>query len=596
MKRGKRKSILKKISIVVISSLVFTAIAAIGAFYYLFFYMKDQVQESYMKYLEMYAQIVESKLEETSQKGFGIIIDSNIQDRLTEWGELSKKNSPAEADSMELLYRQLLIKKNVEQILFNNMALAGQIRHIEVITPDGSILSSSGGSGFGDQENMERVIDAAKQGKGAAIWLSDSGSNYIIHARSIRGLKAKMTDSPLGTFVMWVDMQKIMRTANDRMPVDDSILIMKDREGGLLFSSDSRFEGGLFTGMRNGSRMDLEGESYLVCTYKSGDLFEYTMLVSAEKIYRPVEQFILALIGVFVFIIFMVVLGTDKISKQIMKPIPRLAQAMKAVETGHFRITDRELLEEGREDEIGDLCRDFVLMTQKIDQLVQENYVKQLVIKETELRALQAQINPHFLYNVLESVNCMAVIARQPDISVMVKSLGNLLREAMSNQEIFHTVEQEMGLIEAYLAIQSIRFESKLSFEMKAEEEVLGWEVPKFFLQPIVENAVVYGIEATGKACRIAISITNEGSSLIAEVSDNGPGMDEATVQSIYDGTIKGKGNGIGLHNIIERLEIMCKGKSRFSILSRPGEGTKVVIELISEERGGEDAFCDDRG
>ena len=203
------------------------------------------------------------------------------------------------------------------------------------------------------------------------------------------------------------------------------------------------------------------------------------------------------------------------------------------------------------------LCRDFVYMTQKIDQLVQENYVKQLVIKETELRALQAQINPHFLYNVLESVNCMAVIAHQPDISVMVKSLGSLLREAMSNQEIFHTIKQELGLIEAYLAIQSIRFENKLSYELMVEESVMNWEVPKFFLQPIVENAVVYGIEATGKGCHIRIQIKSENSRLYAEISDSGPGMDENVIQAIYNGTIKGRGNGIGLHNIIKRLDIM---------------------------------------
>ena len=596
MRIGKPKSILKKISIVVISSLIFTALTAIAAFYYLFFYMKDQIQDSYLKYLEMYAQIVESKLEETSQNGFGIIIDSKIQDRLSEWILLSGQKTVTDADSMNLLYRQLLIKKDIEQILFNNMALVGQIRHLSIITPDGSILSSSGESGFQDNENIEQVIKTADDGNGAACWISDPSTSYIIHARSIRSLKAKMTDSPLGTFVMWVDMAKIMRTANARMPVDDSILIMKDRNGGVIFVSDPRFDGALMSSLKNDGRIDVEGESYLVCSYRSGELFEYYMLVSAEKIYRPVEQFVLALIGVFLLIIFIVVLGTDKISKEIMKPIPKLAQAMKTVETGCFRITDRELLEDNREDEIGDLCRDFVYMTQKIDQLVQENYVKQLVIKETELRALQAQINPHFLYNVLESVNCMAVIAHQPDISVMVKSLGSLLREAMSNQEIFHTIKQELGLIEAYLAIQSIRFENKLSYELMVEESVMNWEVPKFFLQPIVENAVVYGIEATGKGCQIRIQIKSENSRLYAEISDSGPGMDENVIQAIYNGTIKGRGNGIGLHNIIKRLDIMCRGRNRFEIISSPGEGTRVIIELAVQEGEGRDVYGNDCG
>ena len=177
MRIGKTKSILKKISIVVISSLIFTALTAIAAFYYLFFYMKDQIQDSYLKYLEMYAQIVESKLEETSQNGFGIIIDSKIQDRLSEWILLSGQKTVTDADSMNLLYRQLLIKKDIEQILFNNMALVGQIRHLSIITPDGSILSSSGESGFQDNENIEQVIKTADDGNGAACWISDPSTS-----------------------------------------------------------------------------------------------------------------------------------------------------------------------------------------------------------------------------------------------------------------------------------------------------------------------------------------------------------------------------------------------------------------------------------
>lgn len=593
----KRKSILKKINILVISSLIFTAMIAVAAFYYLFFYMKDQIQNSNMKYLEMYAQIVESKLDKISENGFGIIIDSNIQNRLIEWERLLKERPESEAEIMNLKYQQLLIKKDVEQILFNNMAMAGQIRHLSIITPDETGLSSSGGQGFETSEYMKWIIREATERMGAACWFSDpASSDYIIHARSIRGLKFKMTDQPLGTFVMWVDMPKIMKFANNNMPVEDNVLIIKDKAGEFMYISDSRFSKDSLSGLKNGTRIDLNQESYLVCVYESDDLFEYNMLVSAERIYKPVETIILALIAVFLMVIFLVVLGTSKISKQIMKSIPKLVQAMKVVETGKFVITDRELLEEQREDEIGELCRDFVFMIQKIDQLIQENYIKQLVIKETELRALQAQINPHFLYNVLESINCMAVIGNQPDISIMVKSLGNLLREAMSNQEIFHTVGQEIGLIEAYLAIQSIRFENKLSYELKAEEEIEGWEIPKFLLQPIVENAVIYSVESTGKDCHIEIRIRRENCFLVAEVEDNGIGMDEKTIQAIYKGTVKGRGNGIGLYNIISRLERLCKGRGKLKISSRLGEGTCVVIMLEMPEEGGEDVYSIDCG
>ena len=140
------------------------------------------------------------------------------------------------------------------------------------------------------------------------------------------------------------------------------------------------------------------------------------------------------------------------------------------------------------------------------------------------------------------------------------------------------------------------RQENKLSYELMVEESVMNWEVPKFFLQPIVENAVVYGIEATGKGCHIRIQIKSENSRLYAEISDSGPGMDENVIQAIYNGTIKGRGNGIGLHNIIKRLDIMCRGRNRFEIISSPGEGTRVIIELAVQEGEGRDVYGNDCG
>lgn len=572
MKRTKNKSILNKINLVVISSLILTACMVILAFYSVFFYMKGQIQDSYQRYLAMYARIVESKLDETSQKGFSIIIDSKIQSRLDEWNRLSTEEPETEAESMDLLYHQLLIKKDIEQILFNNMALTGQIRHLSIITPDGSVLSSSEDSGLNTYPGMEAVIAAAEERKGANVWISDlQGSGYIIEARSIRGLKAARSDPSLGTFVMWIDLNKIINMTDDSMPFNDSILLMKDKHGNLMYTND---------------KARLDRKKYLTCSYKNGGQFEYDMLLPADEIYEPVRRFILPLIGLVVFVISMVVLATSKLSRQIMEPIPRLANAMKAVETGRFEISDTRLLEEKREDEIGDLCRDFVLMIRKIDQLVQENYVKQLVIKETELRAMQAQINPHFLYNTLESINCMAMIAGQPDISTMVKSLGNLLRESMSNHDIYHTVDQEMMLIRSYLSIQKIRFEDRLDYRMEVGEQVKQWMIPKFLLQPIVENAVVYGVEATGRPCVLSIFVERDENGLRAEISDNGPGMDEDTVEAVYRGTVRGKGNGIGLCNIMKRLELFCEGSSEFRIVSRPGEGTRVIIGLARPKEG----------
>lgn len=289
---------------------------------------------------------------------------------------------------------------------------------------------------------------------------------------------------------------------------------------------------------------------------------------------------------VLLVVLCLMILASKKVSRQIAVPLSQLVVQMESIEKGDFKVDEEALLKNTHQDEVGALCRRFLIMIEKIDGLIKDNYIKQLTIKETQLRALQAQINPHFLYNVLESVNCMAVIAKQNDICVMVKSLSRLFRSAMSNQEMDHRLADELELIQSYVSIQKIRFPDRLDFSMSVDEAVTQCRIPKFLIQPLVENSVLYGVETTGQSCCVQLEVTQLPDDRIRiSVTDDGMGMETQYIEDILAGVVKPHRHGIGIRNIKERIEMVYKGRGDMRIESEVGEGTCIIITVPLNEK-----------
>lgn len=233
-----------------------------------------------------------------------------------------------------------------------------------------------------------------------------------------------------------------------------------------------------------------------------------------------------------------------------------------------------------RNDEIGVLQRDFTIMIQKIDTLIKDDYTKQILIKDAQLKALQAQINPHFLYNTLDSINWMAKLNQQRDISVMVESLGNLLRSAISGKEPIITLKEEVQLLKDYLTIQKMRFGDRLQFQLEIDQQWLSLKIPKLILQPIVENSINYGLENTLGICRITVKAVPDSDCLNITVIDNGPGIPDELLKKLAQGEVKPKGSGIGLQNIDHRIKLIFGEEFGLSVTSELGVGTKVLIRI----------------
>ncbi|WP_162523534.1 sensor histidine kinase [Calorimonas adulescens] len=255
------------------------------------------------------------------------------------------------------------------------------------------------------------------------------------------------------------------------------------------------------------------------------------------------------------------------ISVGVTRPMNVLIAAMKNVESGDLDVR----VDLKSNDEISTLGHGFNSMIERINSLIREVYETNYRRKEAELAALQAQINPHFLYNVLDSINWMAMSYNAKDISLMVTSLAKVMRYSLSGSEDV-LLKDELKCIESYLNIQRIRYGDKFDYTLDFQDEIMEEKVPKFILQPLVENAIIHGIEPKKGPGRISIKGMFEGKFIKIVIKDDGVGM--STTE---------KEEGIGIRNVRERIRLKYGEAYGLLFESKPGEGTNVTVLLPGE-------------
>ncbi|WP_125767605.1 sensor histidine kinase [Lapidilactobacillus wuchangensis] len=227
-----------------------------------------------------------------------------------------------------------------------------------------------------------------------------------------------------------------------------------------------------------------------------------------------------------------------------------------------------------RRDEIGSLYKSFERLLDEIDRLVIKDYQSQVLTQEMENKYLMAQIDPHFLYNTLNSINWIALNHEDEEVSQVVTSLAFLLREKANPKVQYNSIVDELNIVQAYIKIQSIRFGERLVFKVNlpGSTTLENIQIPKLTIQPIVENAVKYGVEKSDRPVKITIRVRLVKQKLIIKVFNDGEGFDPRNVTS--------ESTGVGIHNISSRLKLLYGDKAGISIQSAPHEVTNVLIWL----------------
>ncbi|HPQ46306.1 MAG TPA: histidine kinase [Clostridia bacterium] len=269
------------------------------------------------------------------------------------------------------------------------------------------------------------------------------------------------------------------------------------------------------------------------------------------------------------------------INTDVVKPTAKLIEHMKKLESGRFS----DKIDEVRRDEFGRVFSAYNNMSEEIENLIQELYQEKLVKREMELKILQEKINPHFLYNTLDTINWIAREHNVEDISKMVIALSTMYRKTFNKGRDLISIRDVMTSIACYLDIQQIRYGDSFDYEINCEEGTENLEILNLIIQTLVENAIVHGIEGLSGKGRIEINTSRNGDYLTVSVSDNGNGMSLEKLELIRTSiNASGMESESGLRNVQKRIKLYYGNNFGIDIHSEANAGTKVSVTIPARE------------
>jgi len=411
------------------------------------------------------------------------------------------------------------------------------------------------------------------------------GLQYIISfCRQINDMNN--LNKRLGMLSIDISEKKLSEIYSDVQLGSSGFIFIVNREGTIVshprkeelckYVGDQPYFGEIFRKGEGFSRLKIEGKDMLV-TYYCSPLYNLAfigMVPFAELMretisIRNVLSLVALVVSIFAVVIFF------RIAEGITNPINSIIERMKKVENGDMNV----VVDIQRNDEIGLLGKNFNNMIKRLKYLIEEVYNAQIKNKEAELRALQAQINPHFLYNTLDVIYWTSRIEKAEKTGSLVTALAKLFRLGLNNGNEITTIAKEVEYLNYYLAIQKVRYEKEPNIIINVDPSIFEYKTIKLILQPIVENALIHGIADLGEDGAIEVTGRELDGDIVFTVCDNGAGMSDAKIASIFLNDTDTE-KGYGIKNVHERIKLFFGEKYGLSITSQEGSGTKVEIRI----------------
>lgn len=310
---------------------------------------------------------------------------------------------------------------------------------------------------------------------------------------------------------------------------------------------------------------------------KIGDVDWYLMIdFDKNEVKIQNEQLRNLMITLYLVSTLVVIVISQKIASMVTDRINQLNSVTQSFINNGF--SDYEAIDITYSDEVGALQKSINILMENIDLLVNERFESELALKDAELRVLQAQINPHFLYNILDMINWMALDQEAYDISKATSTLAKFFRLSLAGGSEEITLEQELEHVKLYLDIQNMRYKNAIKYTFDIDENILDYYTLKLILQPLVENAIIHGInEKKLPEGEITIQAYEDFDCIIIEISDNGVGMSASKAKELNNADNE---KGFGVKNINERIQIKYGMSFGLKYKSAQGEGTIVTIKL----------------
>lgn len=438
-----------------------------------------------------------------------------------------------------------------------------------------------------NEETARISCELAEQANGRCIYYNASDEGLMYMAKQI---KDSLTMEPLGILRASIKLsylKKMTITARESLSAriflldnDRNILLESAEDDSVITNRDWTEE---ISGNEGDFSLTTDGQDYNCVYQKSSDtglvvvgiIPKSFLQKTARGLQKTTAMLILA------SIVLCIVLA-NIMAKGIAGPIERTSNAMKQFAGGDFSVR----LPEGRTDEIGAMNSVFNQTIEKIEQLLKQVVEMETVNKDIEFQALQAQINPHFLYNVLDTINWMARKKGEENICHMVTAISNLMRASISNKRSMVYVREEMKYVQDYLYIQETRYGDKFTSYIEVDDKLNELEIPKMTIQTLVENAVVHGVENATWDCFLYVSGEIIDDTAVFTVKDDGIGMSEEQLEKLSaneeepEHEVERTHTHLGVYAVRKRLDYVYHNKAQMSILSEIGKGTKVVLKI----------------
>jgi two-component system sensor histidine kinase YesM len=386
------------------------------------------------------------------------------------------------------------------------------------------------------------------------------------------------------------NLSKIAQICDNVKPYDDSFTYVVGDDGTIVYDSEGTAIGdmmrpdvlGIIRTFNNYATVLIDEKQYVVVSEQSVETgWSIVSLVPVSEYSKDINTITKYIVLIAILATGVSIFFTYLLSKQFSKPIENLSRVMNHIEDGNLDLR----AEEKGSDEISLLSRNFNSLIARLKFVMEHEYELTIRQKDAELKALQAQINPHFLFNSLQSVNSIAAVYQISEINTIVDSLGKILRYSIKTKDNIVSMREEVEHATHYLNIYKVRFGERIKYQIQIPDELMQYSILKLSLQPIVENAIIHGFRNAESVWYIMISASVRDDIITIEISDNGIGMSPEELQALQEnldssdsGFYSSEYPSIGLKNVYHRMKISYGDSAKIEIDSDLNVGTSVKI------------------
>ena len=394
--------------------------------------------------------------------------------------------------------------------------------------------------------------------------------------------------------VLYYSSSAFEKILSDNLALSGSVsYIINDRNSTVASSNDSLsgiywldYESiqDAFMSSNNFEEQNILGETVYAGFYSITEPKWYMVtILPSQPLINQSNQIILQLLGIYLAILIFAIVLANFLARSITNRLSSVISQMKKVRQG----PPVPMESPQAHDEIGDLIDTYNYMTRKMDELIQKQAKASEDLRIAEFNSLQAQINPHFLYNTMDMINWLALQGHTSEVSTAVQNLSRFYKLTLSRKKGISTIEREEEHVSIYISLQNMRYHDSIDFISDIPDELLEYQIPKLTLQPVVENAILHGIlEKETKSGTIVLTGWLEDTDVVLLISDDGVGISPEKMSTILSGTGQSSSGGtnIAIYNTHRRLQILYGQKYGLTYTSTPGQGTEVQIRIPAKK------------